>query len=129
MQHPLPDALAPHKRKPMTTIYKIVPEPLWRIAEARGQFDGAPIDHADGYIHFSTATQARETAARHFADQTDLLLVAVAADRLGDALLYEPSRGGALFPHLYAPLDLKAVVWIQPLPWDGSRHAFPEDVA
>lgn len=114
----------------MTCIYKIVPAPLWRDAEARGRFEGAPVDHADGYIHFSTAAQARETAAKHFAGQTDLLLVAVDADRLGPALRYEPSRGGDLFPHLYAPLDLKAVRWIAPLPWqDGIGHRFPEDLA
>lgn len=109
------------------TIYKIAPEALWRAAEAAGTFTGAPIDLADGYIHFSTAEQARETAARHFAGQTDLLLVAVDAGKLGAALVYEPSRGGALFPHLYAPLPLTAVKWVQPLPLGADGvHAFPE---
>lgn len=109
------------------TIYKIAPEALWRAAEAAGEFTGAPIDIADGYIHFSTAGQARETAARHFAGQADLLLVAVDADALGTALVYEPSRGGALFPHLYAPLPLSAVKWVRPLPLGADGlHAFPE---
>jgi uncharacterized protein (DUF952 family) len=108
-------------------IYKIVPRSLWAAAEAAGRFDGAPVDHADGYIHFSTATQATETAAKHFAGQSDLLLVAVDEAPLGDALKWEVSRGGALFPHLYAPLDLAHVLWVKSLPLgtDG-RHAFPE---
>ena len=108
-------------------IFKIAPRGLWQAAEASGVFDGAPIDHADGYIHFSTAAQAVETAARHFAGQDDLLLVAVEADRLGDALKYEVSRGGDLFPHLYASLPVAAVAWVRPLPLgpDG-RHQFSE---
>jgi uncharacterized protein (DUF952 family) len=107
-------------------IYKIAPEALWREAESTGRFLGAPIDLTDGFIHFSTAGQVEETAAKHFAGQGDLLLVAVDADRLGDALKYEVSRGGALFPHLYAPLDLDAVAWTKKLPLgpDG-RHIFP----
>lgn len=108
-------------------IYKILPESLWRDAEARGSFDGSPVDLADGYIHFSTAQQARETAGKHFAGQDGLLLAAIDESRLGDALKYEPSRGGALFPHLYGPLDLSAVVWVKPLPLgaDGT-HIFPD---
>ena len=108
-------------------VYKICPATLWREAEAAGIFRGAAIDHADGYIHFSTAEQVRETADRHFAGARDLVLVAVDADALGPALKYEPSRGGALFPHLYAPLPLAAVLWTRPLPLgpDG-RHEFPE---
>ena len=87
----------------------------------------APVDHADGYIHFSTVDQVRETAAKHFAGQNDLLLVAVDPSPLGAALRYEPSRGGALFPHLYAPLPLTAVRWVKPLPRgaDGA-HVFPD---
>ena len=108
-------------------IYKICPAPLWRTSEAAGRFEGAAIDLSDGYIHFSTAEQARETARKHFAGQGGLLLVAVDADRLGPALKWEVSRGGALFPHLYAPLDLTAVLWARPLPLDGDgRHRFPE---
>jgi uncharacterized protein (DUF952 family) len=108
-------------------IYKIAPKTLWQEAEAKGVFTGAPVDIADGYIHFSTASQARETAAKHFVGQSDLLLVAIDGDALGDALKWEVSRGGALFPHLYAPLDLSAVVWVKPLPLgDNGQHQFSE---
>jgi len=112
----------------MPLIYKICPEALWREAEAAGVFAGAPVDLADGYIHFSTGAQARETAARHFAGQDGLLLIAVDSEKLGGALRHEPSRGGALFPHLYAPLDPKQVRWIAPLPPGSAGHRFPEDV-
>lgn len=110
-----------------TTIYKIAPRALWHDAERAGQFAGAPIDLADGYIHFSTRAQLRETAAKHFSGQSDLVLAAIDADRLGAALKYEPSRGGALFPHLYAPLPLRAVRWVRDLPLnpDGT-HDFAE---
>ena len=81
-------------------VYKIVPAALWRDAQVAGAFRGAPVDLADGFIHFSTAGQARETAAKHFAGQEGLLLVAVDAAALGAALRWEPSRGGGLFPHL-----------------------------
>ncbi|MBZ9796771.1 DUF952 domain-containing protein [Mesorhizobium sp. ES1-4] len=107
-------------------IYKITPQAPWREAEANGRFTGAPIDIADGFIHFSTAAQAGETAAKHFSGQTDLLLVAIDGSRLGDALKYEVSRGGALFPHLYGVLDLNAVLWVKPLPLDADGiHQFP----
>jgi uncharacterized protein (DUF952 family) len=89
----------------MSLIYKIVPRTAWDQAVAAGRFEGSPVDLADGYIHFSTAAQAQETAAKHFRGQAGLLLVAVEADALGPALRWEPSRGGQLFPHLYAPLD------------------------
>lgn len=109
------------------TIYKICPQELWREAEKNGRFTGAPVDLADGFIHFSTATQARETASKHFAGQADLLLIGVDAGKLGGALKYEVSRGGALFPHLYGPFELDAVTSVAPLPLgaDGS-HVFPE---
>ena len=109
----------------MTLIYKIVSEPAWRAAEAAGVFEGAPVDLADGFIHFSPAAQVEETAAKHFVGQPDLLLVAVEAASLGAALKWEPSRGGALFPHLYAPLDPGAAASVRPLPLraDG-RHDF-----
>ena len=111
-------------------IYKICPEALWREAEKAGRFDGAPIDLADGYIHFSTAEQVRETAAKHFAGQHDLLLVAVDAASLGGRLKWEVSRGGALFPHLYAPLDPSAGLWVRPLPLGADGvHVFPADLA
>lgn len=113
----------------MKPLYKICPEAMWRSAEREGVFDGAPVDLADGFIHLSTAGQVSETAARHFAGQTDLVLLAVDPGALGDALRYEPSRGGAYFPHLYGPLPLAAVgeaVALRLGP-DG-RHVFPSDV-
>lgn len=114
----------------MPLIYKICPARLWREAEAAGRFDGAAIDLTDGFIHFSTGGQLRETAAKHFAGQSDLLLIAVEGETLGAALRYEPSRGGALFPHLYAPLDPRVVRWVVPLAQgsDGSP-VIPEDIA
>lgn len=110
-------------------IYKIAPAALWREAQRSGHFEGAPVDIADGFIHFSTAAQVRETAARHFRGQKDLLLVAVDPARLGQALVWEPSRGGALFPHLYGPLDLGAVIGVEPLAEapDGG-HVFPATI-
>ncbi len=114
----------------MGVVYKISPRAAWREAEAAGVFRGAPVDLADGYIHLSTAAQARETAAKHFAGQADLVLVAVDEARLGEALRYEPSRGGALFPHLYGPLPLEAVIWVRDLPLGADGvHTFPEDMA
>ena len=108
------------------TIYKICPAALWREALERGAFFGAPVDLADGFIHFSSAGQVAETAARHFAGQTELLLLYVNTAQLGTALKWEPSRGGALFPHLYGALALTAVTKVEPLPLgpDG-RHRFP----
>lgn len=106
----------------MTLIFKIVTVADWRAAEADGVFKGAAIDLADGYIHFSTGAQVTETAAKHFSGQRDLLLVAVDAAKLGDALKWEVSRGGALFPHLYAPLSLDAVTRVDALPLRDGRH-------
>ena len=110
-----------------TTIYKICENALWREAERAGLFRGAPVDARDGFIHFSTAAQVRETAARHFAGAADLMLIAVETAALGGALRWEVSRGGDLFPHLYGPLPLAAVLWAKPLPLGGDRqHVFPE---
>ena len=108
------------------TIYKICPQALWREAETAGVFAGAPVDIADGFIHFSTAEQVAETAVRHFAGQRDLVLAAIEAAALGAALRYEPSRGGALFPHLYGTLPMSAVRWVKPLPLAAAGHVFPE---
>lgn len=110
----------------MTIIYKICPHDLWRKAEEKGVFEGAPVDLADGYIHFSAADQVRETAAKHFAGKMDLLLIAVDSLNLGDRLKWEPSRGGALFPHLYGVLRLCDISWVRPLPLgDDGLHRFP----
>lgn len=106
----------------MPQIYKICPEPLWRQAERAGRFDGSADDRRDGFIHFSAADQVAATAAKHFAGQSDLLLVSVDADRLGAALKWEPSRDGALFPHLYGPLQLDAVVRVESLPLRPNGH-------
>ena len=109
------------------TIYKICDSALWRHAEQAGVFTGAPVDHADGFIHFSDRNQVGETAARHFAGRDELLLVAVDASVLGPALRYEPSRGGQLFPHLYGTMPLSAVRWVKPLPLGADgKHVFPE---
>ena len=109
----------------MRPILKIVGADEWRAAEAAGVFAGSAVDAADGFIHFSGVDQAAETAAKWFAGRADLLLVGVDAERLGAALRWEPSRGGALFPHLYAPLPLADALWVRPLPLgpDG-RHMF-----
>ena len=110
----------------MNTIYKICTAGEWQEAERAGVYRGSTVDLTDDFIHFSTAEQAAETAAKWFAGQRDLVLVAVDADALGDKLKWELSRGGALFPHLYAPLDVKAVLRVDALPLDDTgRHAFP----
>ena len=110
-------------------IYKILGADEWAQAEAAGRFDGSPVDHADGYIHLSTAAQVRETAAKHFAGRSGLLLLTVDPARLPrDALRWEPSRGGALFPHLYAPLPVACVTRVDPLPADGAGHRFADDL-
>lgn len=109
-----------------TPIYKICPRALWADAERDGLFPGSPADQADGYIHLSTAGQVAATADKHFRGQPDLMLVAVDADALGEALTWEPARGGDLFPHLYGPLPIAAVLWAKPLALgpDG-RHIVP----
>ena len=110
----------------MTAIYKILPEAMWRKAQQAGFFEGSEVDLRDGYIHFSTAEQAVETAAKHFAAQHDLVLLEVEAGTLGEALRWEPSRGGALFPHLYGDLRMDAVIRAEPLLLDVTgRHIFP----
>lgn len=97
-------------------IFKIEEKSVWQDATAAQVYTGAPVDVADGFIHFSTAQQVRQTLAKHFAGRTGLLLIAVDADRLGPALRWEPSRGGALFPHLYADLAMDCVIEARPVP-------------
>jgi uncharacterized protein (DUF952 family) len=113
----------------MQLVYKICPEALWREAQSAGCFEGAPVDRADGFIHFSSAAQIRETAARHFSGQSGLCLVTVAVEPLGPALRWEASRGGAHFPHLYGALPFSTVRAVQPLPLqaDGT-HRFPAEI-
>lgn len=109
-------------------IYKILTGPEWADLKAAGETAGAPVDLADGFIHFSTGEQVQETAAKHFAGQSDLWLLAVGADELGADLRWEPSRGGALFPHLYGALRLDRVIWARTLPLGAAGHVFPEDL-
>lgn len=110
-------------------VYKIVSFEEWDLALEQGTFKGAEIDLSDGYIHFSTEAQVRETAAKHFANRDDLLLVKVETEPMARHYKMETSRGGALFPHLYAELPVaNAVEWQElPLDEDGS-HVFPEDI-
>ena len=105
----------------MTRIYKILSRAEWSAAEAAGAFGGSAVDHQDGYIHFSTAAQAGETARRYFAGQRDLVVLEIEGDDLGAALKWEPSRGGDLFPHLYGPLAAAQVLRVieAPLAEDG----------
>ena len=111
----------------MPTIYKICPASAWREAERMGVYRGSEVDLTDGFIHFSTARQVQSTAAKHFAGQKGLFLIAIDAGALGDALRWEPAREGALFPHLYGELDLVAVLDVldMPLRSDGT-HQIPE---
>ena len=97
-------------------ILKIFRRPEWDQFRASGRTLGAPVDLADGFIHFSTADQAHETARRYFAGQADLYVLVAEAEALGPALKWEPSRGGALFPHLFAPLPCALVIEARPAP-------------
>ena len=107
-------------------IYRLVAEATWHSALAGGAFHGTAHDVRDGFIHFSSAAQVAETAARHYAGQSGLLLLGVSVDVLGEALRWEPSRGGALFPHLYASLPTSAVSVVLPLPLGADGvHVLP----
>ena len=116
------------RHEPRMLIYKILRRPEWDAFRAAGESLGAPVDLADGFIHFSTSAQVAETAAKWFSTESDLVLVAFDAGRLGPALKWEPSRGGALFPHLYRKLLLSEVVWDKSLPLGAAGHIFPEGV-
>ena len=107
-------------------IFKIFRRTEWDAFRAAGRTAGAPVDLADGFIHFSTAAQVAETASKHFAAESDLVLVAVDPDRLGPELRWEPSRGGQLFPHLYRDLRIDEVLWDKSLPLGSAGHIFPE---
>lgn len=101
-------------------IYKILPRAEWTDAQGLGRFEGSVVDRQDGYIHFSTAAQAPETARRYFAGQSDLVVLEVEGDDLGAALRWEPSRGGDLFPHLYGALAAETVRTVHDAPLDGD---------
>lgn len=108
-------------------IYKILTAPQWAELERNGETAGAPVDLADGFVHFSSAAQLAGTAAKHFAGQAGLMLLAVRTGTLGDALKWEPARGGDLFPHLYGALRRADVAWVRPLPrGTNGVHRFPE---
>ena len=109
-------------------LFKVVPRELWEQAEAAGTFTGSPIDVEDGFIHLSSASQVRETVAKHFAGQDDLLIVSIRESAIKD-LRWEPSRGGALFPHIYGPLTLESVQRVDALQLaEDGAHQFPEDL-
>jgi len=111
----------------VTTIYKICAQAQWQAAQRDGYLAGSGDDARDGFIHFSTAAQLAETALKHFAGKTGLMLIAVNAEALEPELKWEPSRAGALFPHLYGALPLSAVQWARPLPDEvAGRRALPE---
>ena len=107
-------------------IYKIFRADEWAQLQAEGETTGAPIDVSDGYIHFSTAEQAAETAAKHFAGETGLFLILVDETTLGDDLKWEVSRGGALFPHLYRKMHLSDVVSAHEIGMENGAHVFPD---
>jgi uncharacterized protein (DUF952 family) len=106
-------------------IYKIFRADEWATMQAAGETAGAPIDVADGYVHFSTAETVAETAGKYFAGVTGLHLLAVEADTL-EPLKWEPARAGVLFPHLYRNLRMDDVVWHRPLPLVDGQHQFPD---
>jgi uncharacterized protein (DUF952 family) len=109
-----------------TTIYRLLSARAWQAAEQSGSYLGSEHDLRDGFIHFSSASQLAETAARHYAAQAGLVLLSVDASQLGQALRWEPSRGGALFPHLYGALPTSAVTKAEPVPLTADgRHVFP----
>jgi uncharacterized protein (DUF952 family) len=110
-------------------IYKILPRADWAAARAAGRFTGSPVDLADGFIHFSTAAQAPETARRHFAGQADLVVLEVEATDLGAGLRWEPSRGGDLFPHLYGALEAASVRDVHEAPLDAAGTPDPGPLA
>lgn len=107
-------------------IYKILRAGEWAAMQTNGELAGSPVDLADGFLHLSNAEQAEATAAKHFVGERDLWLLAVEAEALGDLLRWEPSRGGALFPHLYRPLRCSEVLWAKPLSLEQGKHRFPD---
>ena len=112
----------------MTVLYKITRRVEWQDAVRKGVFSGSTLDLKDGYIHLSTAEQVRETARLYFARQTDLVLVAIPESAVAGHLKWEASRGGKLFPHVFAPLTPATCLWVVPLPWTGAAHDFPSEV-
>jgi uncharacterized protein (DUF952 family) len=106
-------------------VYKIMSRQEWETAQAQGIYKGSEVDRADGFIHLSAAHQVRATAQKHFSRQTDLLLLSVREEDLGQSLKWDVSRGGDLFPHIYGPLPISAVSEVIPLPFVNGVHQFP----
>jgi uncharacterized protein (DUF952 family) len=117
----------------MSLIYKLLSQAEWQQAQAAGAFTGSAVDLADGYIHFSTGAQAQETARRYFSGQSDLMVLAIETDDLSAdlqaSLLWEPSRGGDLFPHLYRPLPVEVVLRAWPVDLGGDGVPMMGDLA
>lgn len=111
----------------MQIFYKIERASVWQQAVEAGTYFGSALDLKDGFIHLSTAEQARETARLHFANQTDLILVALPESALQADLKWEASRGGHLFPHVFGVLKPDDALWVKPLPWTGAAHEFPAE--
>ena len=111
----------------MQIFYKIEKTSVWQEAQEAGTYRGSSLDLKDGFIHLSTAEQARETARLHFAGQTDLILVAMPESAVQTDLKWEASRGGQLFPHVFGNLKPDDALWVKPLPWNGSAHEFPAE--
>jgi uncharacterized protein (DUF952 family) len=110
----------------MTLIFKIMPATDWAEACAAGVYQGSAVDKADGYIHFSGADTVVETAAKYYAGKAGQMLIAFEDTVLGPALKWEASRGGLLFPHLYAALDPRLAIWAKALALDAQgKHIFP----
>ncbi|MDG2406188.1 MAG: DUF952 domain-containing protein [Paracoccaceae bacterium] len=109
-------------------IYKIFRAQEWATFIKEGVTDGAPMDQTDGFVHFSTAVQAAETATKHFTAEDRLMVLALKTEVLAPYLKWVPSRGGALFPHLYRRLTLADVFWSKPLPLIDGQHQFPEEM-
>lgn len=111
----------------MALIFKILHQAAFDAIARDGIFRGATIDLDDGYIHFSTAAQVRDTARLHFSGQQGLVLFAVDDSAVQSRLRWEASRGGQIFPHVYGTVASREILWAKPLPWDGTAHAFPPE--
>jgi uncharacterized protein (DUF952 family) len=114
---------------PVSPIYHICPADAWHAAQAAGVYRGGPLDARDGFIHCSAPDQVAGTLRTHLAGQAGLVLLEIDPAALGDALVWEASRGGAAFPHLYGDLPVGAVVRVHDLPLDAqSRHRLPASI-
>ena len=106
-------------------LYKIMSKQEWEKAQAQGIYEGSEVDRRDGFIHLSAANQVRATAQKHFFGKTDLILISIREESLGPSLIWDISRGGELFPHIYGPLQLDAVGESASLPLVNGIHQFP----